>query len=519
MADIFDQISAQGSKPDASPSNSGDVFDQVSQQSARQAQPPQRTGFLQGVYDTTVAPIAQLATDTAGHVANQFTPEGQANNQQMAQQQEAYKRQAYQEAGQHLKSGQYMAAAGTLLSLLGGPQDQTDPVAKVISGLIDAHKLEARKTIAAAKAGQYSQAVGHGVATVLPGIGPAAAKAGEDIGNGNVGYGLGEGAGLIGTVLAPKTVKNVAGKVAHAVLPETAELAGGESMPVRQSKVIDAIAGPEAQETLDRSTQNPAGRRAIANVANEVADTGATAKATPPVEDPLGIRQASESLKARSKAVWNKLDELSGNKFSEAQLDAADAADDMTAAGKKAYREAIAKQDAIFDQYADQLPKGTDLQAARTQYRQYNGYQKLARSFDTAFEPTPGETDAGYINADRLRSKIADMRQQGVFKQAGFSDNHVNTIDQIATRMQDAGQRVRIGKVASGLAADAGIHLVGLGATAKIAAPLAAVRYLFGRVLLNPKAAGTLLRGLDSAYAPASIAAQVAAFSGSARAK
>lgn len=52
--------------------------------------------------------------------------------------------------------------------------------------------------------GHYSEAAGHGVAAMIPILGPAAARAGETIGQGDVAGGLGQGIGLIGSMLAPE---------------------------------------------------------------------------------------------------------------------------------------------------------------------------------------------------------------------------------------------------------------------------------------------------------------------------
>ena len=60
--------------------------------------------------------------------------------------------------------------------------------------------------------GRYSEAAGHGVASALPMIGPAAANAGEQIGSGDVAGGLGAGVGLLAPVVAARPLVNAAGK-------------------------------------------------------------------------------------------------------------------------------------------------------------------------------------------------------------------------------------------------------------------------------------------------------------------
>lgn len=57
--------------------------------------------------------------------------------------------------------------------------------------------------------GHYSEMIGHGLAGAIPIVGPAAAKAGEAIGGGDIAGGLGQGAGLIGSIVAPEAVGKV----------------------------------------------------------------------------------------------------------------------------------------------------------------------------------------------------------------------------------------------------------------------------------------------------------------------
>jgi hypothetical protein len=482
----------------------GNPFDKpFTNEPAQQTAPTAPQGVIgaaTGFYNNTLGPLVNLAKGVANYESTPTDP-------QLGRQQEDFKTNAYKEAGQHLKNGDFAGAAGSLLGLLGNaPTDKADPITNLVGNLIDAHKQEAQKTIAAYKSGRYSEAAGHGLASVIPAIGPAAAKAGEDIGAGNTALGLGEGAGLLASVAAPSAVSKVVGKAADVLTPEATDIAG-ESIPTR-SKVLDVLGGTEAQDAFDRTAQNPKGRQAIANVAADAA--GSETAGTPSVEDPLGIRQAAQAPKLRAKAGWNKVDELTNGAFSDAQQAAEDASDDFTAAGKQQYRQANAKVEALIDAHASELPEGTTAQSLKTDYRNYIGTTKIAKSLDTAFEPTPGVSDGGYVDATRLRAKIADLQQSGTWKQAGYTANHVSTIDQIAVRLQQASERTRISKVAMGVAADAGIHLLGAGATAKIGVPLAATRWLFGKVLTNPNVAGTLLQGLKAAHDPAVITSNVA---------
>lgn len=83
--------------------------------------------------------------------------------------------------------------------------------------LLEAHKAQYDKAKAAYADGRYSEAIGHLGAAALPVLGPAAAAAGEQIASGDVAGGLGAGAGLIGTVLAPKAGMKAVGQAGGAV--------------------------------------------------------------------------------------------------------------------------------------------------------------------------------------------------------------------------------------------------------------------------------------------------------------
>ncbi len=98
-----------------------------------------------------------------------------------------------------------------IASMLLGPQTTVYELGKkVLPGLIQAHKEQWDKATQAYSEGRYSEAAGHLLATALPGIGPAAANAGETIGSGNIAGGLGEAAGLVAPFVAGPAVKSVA---------------------------------------------------------------------------------------------------------------------------------------------------------------------------------------------------------------------------------------------------------------------------------------------------------------------
>lgn len=73
------------------------------------------------------------------------------------------------------------------------------------------------KAVDDAKAGRYSEMLGHGTAGVLPIVGPAAATAGERIASGDIAGGLGEGTGLIAPMVAGPLVRGSQAAVGRTV--------------------------------------------------------------------------------------------------------------------------------------------------------------------------------------------------------------------------------------------------------------------------------------------------------------
>lgn len=99
------------------------------------------------------------------------------------------------------------------LAHAGTPGNALDPEAmKAVGNIINAHADQFSKAKEAWNKGEHTEAAGHFMAGVLPLVGPAAAQAGEKIGNGDVAGGIGEGVGLLATMGAPEALGRVVGK-------------------------------------------------------------------------------------------------------------------------------------------------------------------------------------------------------------------------------------------------------------------------------------------------------------------
>ncbi len=82
-------------------------------------------------------------------------------------------------------------------------------------------------------AGRYSEAVGHGLAGIVPLVGPAAAQAGEQIASGDVAGGLGKATGLLAPVAAPAAMR-----------------AGARALPTSAADALDASAATRVADVM-----------------------------------------------------------------------------------------------------------------------------------------------------------------------------------------------------------------------------------------------------------------------------
>jgi hypothetical protein len=133
-----------------------------------------------------------------------------------------------------------------------------------------AHAAQAGKTAEAArgivneptiagKAASASRMLGHGLATVLPLVGPAAATAGEQIGSGDVAGGLGTGAGLLAGVVGPRVAQKAGVSVRGLG-------------PTKNPKLAESIAFAE-REGIEVDPATATGRPILRRIQKRVGDT------------------------------------------------------------------------------------------------------------------------------------------------------------------------------------------------------------------------------------------------------
>jgi len=190
---------------------------------------------------------------------------------------------------------------------------------KMVTGMFHAHADQAQKAKAAWDRGDHVEAFGHALATAIPGVGPAAAAAGEKMGGepgqtdkyGNItrqgqapdiAGGLGAGAGLLAGTVAPAALKGAAPYV-EAAVPAVVEGAKTAGTIAKGAATGAAKAIPTAIETsaLKYTGAPQLVRGAINGIKATLAEkAAATAKAAEPAPAPpaplpegFGVAQGS----------------------------------------------------------------------------------------------------------------------------------------------------------------------------------------------------------------------------------
>jgi hypothetical protein len=439
-------------------------------------------------------------------------------------------------------------ASGLSQNLLLGPAkilkdaaiDPTHPIHQLVKGIIDSHIDTGKKavqkfqdSIAAAKSGNFdeaerslSEAQGLGLATVVPIVGPAAAKTGEDIGSGQTGYGAGEGTGLIASVLAPEAIKSGV----RGLRPTTATLAG-ESIPVRASQgssvanAVEKVSADKPLQRFDIEETQPAAKRAVGNIATEVKN--AAGERVPALDAQSALNKlrsagskatdlgdAAEKVRDYARPVFDKLDELTKNdpqKFSDLQKQerAAFRRDDFEGAQKA--RDA---QEAVLTKYADQF-NAADLKNARSLWRQAGALDDVHDSLNSksVTGPTPvrfrpqNAPDPGYISGKNFARQIQALKTDGTLAQAGLTPSHIQALQDLGTLLEKSGgvqQADLIAKAAKAVK-------IAAGGPGSLGTGYLASRIL-GRILTDPNAATTALQAMKTSAPVASAVGVTHAF-------
>jgi hypothetical protein len=413
MPDIFDQFAAQKgtqttAQPQpqtttvqtaapAQPQQRNDIFDHLAsgQYNDQSNDDSQDAGFLHGLYQSTVEPVVDLAKK-----------EYHATVDPILHPIDSYKRHAdtQEQAKQQISAGKYSDAAHTLLSSL----EQDSPVIGVIHGLINAHLEQGKKTYDSAKSalasfqkGNYAEAQrylteaeGHGLATIVPIVGPAAADAGEDIGSGKTGQGLGKATGIIGSILAPEMAAKGLGKVGTAIENTKAVRAAREAdVPLSAGQAVKAAVSenPTIQKIMaDPAVSQSADLKAAAEKIGQ--DIGSK---IPQNASPTEIGQHIQNAVTNEKAALGK------------QFDAIDA--QISAAGGDSIKLPKERAQALRGFVNDELDT-TFVESKRAGFEPNATQQQARQQLLSATDPKKPLT---FEEARQLRNQIRSTAQSG----------------------------------------------------------------------------------------------------------
>jgi hypothetical protein len=309
-----------------------------------------------------------------------------------------------------------------------------------------------------------------------------------------------------------------------------AKVIAGTEIPVRASegsRVASAAefgADSKALQKFDAEQTQPAARSALGDIAGKTAVRAAEDTVNPlsmsandfakiSSDIPASVSNfgdAANSIRAASKPVFQKLDQLSSGEFTKAQQ--------LERLGRRADDfEAVQKgrdtQQQILENYKDQF-SGPELQQAKANWRQSSALDSFQDSIDKSTHPTPlelykeGQPDPGYFNGKQLRERILDLTQSGELQAALKDPKHVQDIQDLGRLLENGNNVRKVSDITKGLAA------VGQGATAILsghpagAAAIAgefAVSKAMGWVMTQPKAAALLVKGLRSSLSSGAI--------------
>lgn len=271
------------------------------------------------------------------------------------------------------------------------------PAGPIVRGMWEGAKEQAGKTKEAFQQGKYSEAIGHGLATVLPGVGPMAANAAETMG-GQPGT-----TDKYGNETAPTVPPNVPRGLgqAAAIAAPIADAAAGSPVSGLAGKAVKGTTAA-IRSTLERVEPYQAMTQALKPKSTNVGfKPGELDRAMPelklteqiagtPITDLQTLKNAIDLSKQR---VWSQYEKIMGPQ-AERGVDASPVADAMSkAVSEKARQEnpGLARRiDAVADTYRKPLTiKQMEeyIQAGNAELNAYYGKYPSARGADVRGNP------------------------------------------------------------------------------------------------------------------------------------
>lgn len=496
---------------------------------------------IQGWHDpkSQLASIPDDIKGAAGAAYDAAAAKMAAMHKQVAEDQEASKN-----AQTLMKEGKLTEAAALLnrhMAIRATQHIADMPGNHMVANMAKGMGEDAGEAVENVKHGEYAKAAGDVASAVAPWlVGGEAAEAGkgaEAAGAGAEAAGAADASAAAATPAAPASKAVAPG----ALRPGVADVAGN-AIPIRATgpaaKAAETVADTGALKDFEFNKTQPAVRQAVANVTGKAAGLEGIAD-TSTKEDPFGFGAHNDALKATHKPTFEKLDKASGGAFNEAQVAADDSRLDFSAAGRKAYREALDKQEGIFDSVKALAGKGEtpdltveQLQDAKDGWRKSVAFDDLQSKFNPTVHAGPadqleqGAVDRGYVNPKQFREAITDAAQKtktrpSVFSRAGFTPEHVQAIEdlgRILEKQQVNSSKFKdvIGHLAGLVGAGSLLHFGGEGLVAGALAGEAAGNLakwgagkVVSKIMTSERAVSMLNQGIKSGASSDTIASML----------
>jgi hypothetical protein len=359
------------------------------------------------------------------------------------------------DAVQHVRNGDYAKAVGSVLKSL-----TSDPADTIADQQLQSSALATKNMMQAAKQGD-ALAVAQHAAGIVPGASQVDAAM-TNYQNKPSRENLIHVITTAASILIPEGIKagaNILAPVEEAateafrarVTPTIKETPRGAQIPVRSDTAagrIMAAGAPDKAAEFAQTRTAPAVQQALGGTVGEAIGSEGTTNVT--AEDRFGVKgHAANVIKEQAVPAFKRLDELSDNKFTDAQNKVASgwATRDMEKVneGQKA-------KSAIIDQYRDQLnSEGLDPDTAEAAYGRGKAAERMAKRLDVATGPSDVEGAPFEVNGKRLAKVVDDGIKNGAWKRMGLTDEHITELQSLAKTMAEQGEAPKVSFITKNL--------------------------------------------------------------------
>ncbi|PWT75526.1 MAG: hypothetical protein C5B59_08590 [Bacteroidetes bacterium] len=406
---------------------------------------------------TGIGRLAKGAIELPGKaIAYQLA--GQPNEdveKQMEDESEALKHRVYADFKDKFRKGHYGDALASLTHLFtDAPQDPNDPLYQMIDEQFQSSKVAKERMMEAAKKGDWAATAQHAAGMVPLAndvdaamerfrANPTRDNLKEVIANAIPAFvpsltrGVAKGAGAAKAAILENATPTVTETTRGAQIPTLAETRTGR---------ITAAGAPEVAEKFTQTKTAPEVSRAISGTAGEAMGSEAESALTP--QDRFGFNAHGEDLQRQAQPVFQRLDKLTDDKFSQAQnkIQKGFATNDQSLID-----EGRADKKAFYDQYREQLKgEGLDVDTAEANWRK----GAAATDFAKALKKATGVSDiegADWTVKGRVLRNVIDKADQidrngtTLFERMGLSQEHVSELKELSKVLDDQQQMAKAG--------------------------------------------------------------------------